>query len=420
VRIAALGNEFVKWGGGIDFLRIVLNGIRAVRDQGVTVDLLLPQETIPTQIRAGLGSIRRSLHDALEGRPVRWQRPGASFGKDLEKSFEDYGKEVSLVRYRNSPSGLMRALRELRSDVIIPAFGSLGADFPVPWVGYVYDFQHRYLPHLFTEAERRGRDEWFRKVLGEARVVIANARAVREDARRFFPGLGEKVVPLPFAATATAEWFMTDIEAVQRKYSVQAPYFMVCSQFWVHKDHPTAFRALRAFLDARPGTDARLVCTGLLHEPRDAGHVTRLRRLVEDLGLADRVAFLGYIPKGDQTALMRGAMAVVQPTLFEGGPGGGAAWDAIAVGTPVIVSDIPVNLEIANEEVVFFKSGDPGDLARAMLDLPSSPPGRRSPAELLRRGHERARELGRVLVACSEMACREGRERRTQRACRDR
>lgn len=61
-----------------------------------------------------------------------------------------------------------------------------------------------------------------------------------------------------------------------------------------------------------------------------------------------------YIAKLDQIALLKKSIAVIQPTLFEGGPGGGASYDAISLGKPLIVSDIKVNQEIEQSERVFF------------------------------------------------------------------
>ena len=63
---------------------------------------------------------------------------------------------------------------------------------------------------------------------------------------------------------------------------------------------------------------------------------------------------------------MRRAVAVLQPTLSEGGPGGGSVYDAVAVGTPVIASDIPVNREIEHESVRFFPARSAEKLVQEM------------------------------------------------------
>jgi glycosyltransferase involved in cell wall biosynthesis len=91
--------------------------------------------------------------------------------------------------------------------------------------------------------------------------------------------------------------------------------------------------------------------------------------LIRELNVEDDIKIVGHIPKLDQISLLKQSSAVIQPTLFEGGPGGGAAYDAIALGKPLIVSDIPVNLEIEKDDrVFFFRSKDVGDLVLKMQE----------------------------------------------------
>ena len=58
-------------------------------------------------------------------------------------------------------SAIVKAARTLSLDVLIPAITPLPSGFPVPWVGYIYDFQHRYFPQLFSPAECAQRDKQF-------------------------------------------------------------------------------------------------------------------------------------------------------------------------------------------------------------------------------------------------------------------
>ncbi len=64
--------------------------------------------------------------------------------------------------------------------------------------------------------------------------------------------------------------------------------------------------------------------------------------------------------------LMRGASAIVQPSLFEG-------WstvleDALAPAKPVIASDFPVHIEQDLAQAIYFRRSDSSDCARAILD----------------------------------------------------
>ena len=80
------------------------------------------------------------------------------------------------------------------------------------------------------------------------------------------------------------------------------------------------------------------------------------------------MTFFGLVPKEHQIEIMKRAIAVIQPSRFEGGPGGGSVYDATSLGVRSIVSDIPVNLElpIDGKFISKFKVGDPVGLLSQM------------------------------------------------------
>lgn len=98
---------------------------------------------------------------------------------------------------------------------------------------------------------------------------------------------------------------------------------------------------------------------------------------------------------------MQRSLAVIQPTLFEGGPGGGAVYQAISLNVPAVVSDITVNRKIDIGTVRLFPARSPEDLAEKRIDLLKDPPQTPSQEETRFRLQERQRELGRVLLETS-------------------
>ena len=111
------------------------------------------------------------------------------------------------------------------------------------------------------------------------------------------------------------------------------------------------------------------------------------------------VHFLGYIPKIEQMKILCQAQAALQPTLFEGNPGGGIAYNAIAMGVPILLSDIPVNLELQSPLAFFFKKHDPESLKEAMIDLimhRAELPSYRQ-EELLNQGEARVKKLAQAV-----------------------
>jgi glycosyltransferase involved in cell wall biosynthesis len=145
--------------------------------------------------------------------------------------------------------------------------------------------------------------------------------------------------------------------------------------------------------------DIHIVCTGKMEDYRFPDHIRGLRDEVRGLGIEERVHCLGHIPKADQIVIMKGALAVLQPTLFEGGPGGGAVYDAISLGVPAILSDIPVNREIEGEENLFyFVAGSAEDLTKKIKVFLKTEIRRPAKEKLIESGEKRSRLMGKRLL----------------------
>src|SRR5205085_2664791 len=104
---------------------------------------------------------------------------------------------------------------------------------------------------------------------------------------------------------------------------------------------------------------------------------------IDRMGLAPRARALGLIPHDDVLTLARGAVAVLNPSLSEG-------WsttveEAKTLGTPLVLSDLPVHREQAPHGSLFFDPRSPRDLARALERSWAAPPRVRPSLESVRR-----------------------------------
>ena len=269
------------------------------------------------------------------------------------------------------------------------------------WLGYIPDLQHRRLPEMFSAAERDARDGHYRSILSHANAVVVNADAVRADLAEFYPDLPCPVTVLPFAPVAEADWLVADADVLTR-YRLSTPYFICSNQFWRHKNHGVIFDSMA--IAAAAGDDVRFVFTNATQDYRHPGYFDDLMRQVARLGIGERVHILGLLPKIDQIQLMRNAVAVVQPSLFEGGPGGGSIYNAVALGVPTLVSDIPVNREIAHVITDYFDPRDPADLAQKLAAITARPRTVTVDRDLMAAGDRRLRDFGRALRAALAMA----------------
>ena len=388
MKIALLGKYF-GWGGGADLLRWVAYGLLAKQQEhNLSLYLLLPMhrlDIIRVAKRSALATLKNKVPSLVMLKP--------DYYTPIVDVFKTFEGRIEIVYYEKSQSSLLRCLKRIGIDVALPVNGTLGPDFPIPWIGYLPDFQHKYYPGNFTTEECFNRDINFATVLRDSKTIISASIAAKNDIQKFFPYVSATIYPLPFSPVASDDWFDPYDFDVTQKYDLPGSYFIISNQFWIHKDHMTAFKAL---LTAEKCT---IVCTGELVDYNHPGHVDDLKSFIVRNGLESRVKLLGLIPKREQIEIMKKSLAVIQPTLFEGTPGGGCVYDAAALGVPAILSDITVNREVVMDNKFYFEVGNDKDLAEKMMSLSKREIMRSSKEVLLSRGQNQAVVVGDTLMA---------------------
>lgn len=383
-----LGAGFIGWGGGVDFLKAYVAPLQRLDDCEIYV--FIPQDSwfrrITIDIRYHLWT--KVLHRSIG----RYTAPFTT--SELVDVFRsDRVRVVVYDTYWNVLSDLKRALKEHDIDIVFPTILDLGRGFPIPWIPYLPDLQHKYYPEFFSDEEIRDRDVSFQQLLHSTNCVIVEAQDVKNDLQKFYDVGDTEIFVMPYTAVPEAEWF--SLEGVDLdKYHLPEKYFLISNQFWLHKDHKTAFDALKLLHD-EGYTEYHIVCTGKTDDYRDAGYFQRLLEGVQKNKMGDYVHFLGYIPKRDQIKILCQSQAALQPTLFEGNPGGGIAYNAISLGVPIILSDIPVNLELKSPLAFFFRMKDPESLKDVMVRLVGRERiyPRYSQMELVEQGKRRLKSL---------------------------
>jgi glycosyltransferase involved in cell wall biosynthesis len=366
MKLSIISNGFSKWGGGIDFIRQIALYISFAESKNtINKSLILPGHDWISTVKDFIYPLAVITKDVRYFRKPRFSKRFSFSENYFRQTFSDYESKYNLIYSGSTFKSQLKAVKKLSPDVILPLFEVPPVNFDIPWIGYMYDFQHKYLPDFFLIDEIQARNKSFAEMLTRSNHIIVNAKSVANDARRFHPESDSKIHSMPFSPCPSKLLLNLDIDARQ-KYGINRPYFMISNQFWKHKDHITAFKAYARYLEL--GGRAILICTGETVDYRFPNYFLDLIYLLDDLKIRNNVLILGHIPKNDQISLMKKAIAIVQPTLFEGGPGGGAAYDAIALGIPVIASNIPVNLEMNCGDVTFFAAGNDEELCYALMD----------------------------------------------------
>jgi glycosyltransferase involved in cell wall biosynthesis len=280
----------------------------------------------------------------------------------LRVLLEHLPKATRFVFYRD----LANTIARVGLDLIGPTGDDLGTGLPVPWICYVPDFQHAHLPHFFTQSDRLVRDKSFRTALENCAGAFANSQTVVDDIRRFFPAVARSKALVRFPQVYPDVEFIEDADAVLAHHGIGEPYFLSCSQQWVHKQHDVIVRAFAKAQTLGLPVPGLLVLTGATGDYRRPNLSAELEVLIDQLGLRGRVRYVGMVDRGQQLALISRAHCLVQASLFEGGAGASGQLEAALLGTPILASDIAANRELDFGRMVFFPAHDVECLANSM------------------------------------------------------
>ncbi|MDZ4666606.1 MAG: glycosyltransferase [bacterium] len=370
MRVGLYTEKFIEWGGGIDFIRILLNGLKTIQEERKLEIVLF----IPLQKTSKLDTFKLEIKRIIN---ILYQREKFSLKVqkplDIEESVKSFLTicELEVVIFNYDKSKLETIFKNKQIDVVLPCFYSPGKSFQIPWVGYIYDFQHTYYPEFFKLKEIKLRNKFFKEMSLDAKVILVNALEVKRDLMQFSPNSNAQIVSLPFCPLYSNR--VVQIDNINHFPNIPEKFFIISNQFWQHKNHKTAFLGLAKFYNKYANTDVHLLCTGEMYDYRNPKYLSELQKLLIDNNIQNRVHLLGYISKNEQQYLMAKAIGLVQPTLFEGGPGGGSAYEAIAMGKKVLLSDILVNKEINKSNCLFFEALNPDDFADKLFEMMNLP-----------------------------------------------
>lgn len=302
------------------------------------------------------------------------------------------------------PCSLEYLTKRLRPSVLFPAQISLGRNFPVPWIGWIPDFQHRRLPHYFSDGEMSRRDIVFRDIVQDADRVVVSSETAMEDFGEFYPESKGKVSVFPFTTVSAPSWFQGDPKNIAAEFDLAQKYLIFPSQFWIHKNQRVLFEAVR-ILKERGVRDLALVCTGQTLDPRHRGYFEKLSNWIRDHGLESNIRILGLIDRDKQIHLMRRAAAVIQPSLFEGWSA--LVEDARTLGKCLYISDIPVHREQNPPNAAFFDPESPehlADLIERDWSLLEPGPDEEVEVECQVKNRERALDFARRFIDITALA----------------
>lgn len=351
MRIAFFLEGRIGWMAGHTYLYNLLAAVRLC-DRQIEICLLRKSEE-------NLSSSAAELADSVLDCPSsqRWSLPWVQ-DQLSQKAFGRPYPDKTLNNF----------LKRSRVDAVFgswwqyPGWWERPGSSVFPSVGmcaWIHDFQFLHLPGFYDSTTLHRTRSGISRMADVADRLIVSSHDALKDLLSFTPGAAPKARVVPFVANIADRIYALDPEAVVRQYHLPKKFMFLPNQFWQHKNHELVLQALSILIGR--GIHPHIVCTGLPHDPRKEDYFAGLLRDVSEKGLHGQLVFLGLVPIDDVRTLMRQAICVINPSLFEGWSS--SVEEAKSLGKLLLLSDLPVHREQNPPSAIFFDPRDAEDLA---------------------------------------------------------
>ncbi|HJX02206.1 MAG TPA: glycosyltransferase family 1 protein [Candidatus Humimicrobiaceae bacterium] len=216
------------------------------------------------------------------------------------------------------------------------------------------------LPTMSYLAKRIPYKIIFRNSVKKAVKIIAPSMTVRGEIKDYFKINRDKIavtyegLDSVYKSTLTPNLNINSFELGNR-------YFVYTGNAYPHKNLENLIDAT-SYLNRHMGLSVNLVIIG-----SRTVFLEKLKFYIEKTGANNYVKLLGYIQDEYLKLIYRNSVAFVFPSLAEGF--GLPGIEAMASGTLVLASDIPVFKEIYKDNVLYFNPHDYRSIAKTMKDV---------------------------------------------------
>ncbi|HWI08105.1 MAG TPA: glycosyltransferase family 1 protein [Solirubrobacteraceae bacterium] len=303
----------------------------------------------------GWGRYVRDLVGALPEHPDLEYHVISQGGRGPELFFEQFELPV--------------LLRRSRADLVHAPNCFLPLARPCMGVVTIHDLAFEVFPDDFSRRTGWKYRTFTRRAARSAQRVICVSGYTAADVVRRYDVDEARVRIIPNAPS---------LPIGEERVPDEGPYLLAVGDLRPKKN---LMRLVHAFRQLRnDGLEHRLVLAGVDGGPE----ASRVR----EAAAGEPVRLTGYLSDARLDALMRGADALVHPSLYEGF--GLVLVEAMARGVPVVAARATALPETGGDAAAYFDPLDVGDMAAAIGGVVGD---RERHAELARRGVERARRL---------------------------
>jgi len=244
----------------------------------------------------------------------------------------------------------------------------LGVSTSIKTVLTVNDLTCIYYPHTLNWDNRIIFPLFFKKSLKKADRIIAISETTAKGINKLVGGIDKKL-DIVYYGRSREQFRPSDRmqarDYISLKFKTSSRYILAVVTIEPRKNLENLLKAYAELLKHNKGFDYQLLIVG-----GKGWKNSHIYRTYKELKFTeDKVKFVGYVPydSQDMAKLYSGAAVFVFPSLYEGF--GLPSLEAMACGTGVVASDIPVFREILSDAAFFVNPNDPESISTGIYKM---------------------------------------------------
>lgn len=222
---------------------------------------------------------------------------------------------------------------------------------PIPTVVCVMDLGFHYFPKQFTPRDIQQLHRWTSYSVSQAKKIITISEFSKNDIAKIYH-IAPKNISVVYPGFDTSQFHPQINSPIFQKYQLGKKYVLFLSSLKPSKNVANVIAAFNMVNDPH----LQLVITG-----KKAWMYNEIFSEVKASPLSKQIIFTDYIPETDVPNLISAARALLMPSFYEGF--GLPVLEAMACGTPVVVSRAASLPEVAGEAGIYVDPYSPSSIA---------------------------------------------------------
>ncbi len=239
---------------------------------------------------------------------------------------------------------------------------------PIPTVISVMDLGYLVFPDQFTKRDLMQLKRWTGNSIKKANHILSISESTKRDIMKYYDVPSDRVTVTHLGYDSKNFKFQISnfkLNNVRRKYKIKNDYILFLSTLKPSKNIEELVEAFASLANdsefKRMYANLQLVISG-----KKGWMFDSIFEKVKEIGLEKKVIFTDFVADDDVPALMAGAKIFVLPSFWEGF--GIPVVEAMAVGTPVVVSNVASLPEIVGDAGVLVNPNKSDDIARGIKE----------------------------------------------------